>query len=232
MLKLKQWLLASVVGVGPALAGQAAAKAQDGMLGAASRPRVVINGRALTEEDIRGFQEVYGVRPGAGSYWYDPRSGLFGSVGTPALGQMYPGHDLGPLAANASAGDTGLFVNGRELPEVEWLALCRILGGALAPGRYTLDANGDMGIEGEPYPRVNLLAAAQAAYAAAAGAGGGYDGGGYDGGGYDGGGSGGGGSGGGDNFWSSSFACGNSSSDGTCGYVSIPGGGSVTWGMD
>ncbi len=148
-------------------------------------------------------------RPTPGSYWYDTRSGLFGVVGTCALGQMYPGHDLGPLAADASAGSTGVFLNGRELPEIEYLVLCRILGGILEPGRYWLAGNGDAGVEGEPFARVNLLAAARAS---------GFAGG--DGGG-----------GGGDNFWSSRFGRGNCNADNTCGYVSLPDGSSVTYGM-
>lgn len=44
-------------------------------------------------------------------------------------------------------------------------------------------------------------------------------------------GGGGGGDGGGDNFWSSRFARGNSNADNSAGYVSVPGVGTVTYGM-
>jgi len=72
---------------------------------------VTINGRALTEQQITAFEELYGAKPLPGNYWYDPISGLYGVVGFPAFGFMYPGHDFGPLAQNASKGDTEVIIN-------------------------------------------------------------------------------------------------------------------------
>ena len=81
------------------------------------------------------------------------------------------------------------------------------LVGAILPGRYWLDGSGNYGYEGIAAPVGNLyvMAAARSSY--------------------------GGGAGGGDNFWSSRFARGNYNEDNSMGYVSLPGGGTVTYGM-
>jgi hypothetical protein len=121
----------------------------------------VINGRALTEQQKAEFQRIYGVRPFAGEFWYDSRSGLFGLWGRETLGMIYPGHDYGPLAANASAGHTGVFINGREINLVEAMYLQSLLG-AVYRGRWWLDGRGNFGVEGNPIPAGNLMAVVQA----------------------------------------------------------------------
>jgi hypothetical protein len=76
--------------------------------------------------------------------------------GGPAAGQILPGLSLGgPLQADASRGDTGVFLNGRELHAMDVAVLQRCV--AVAPGRYWLAANGVGGYEHAP-PSFNLTA--------------------------------------------------------------------------
>src|SRR6185295_11198069 len=110
------------------------------------------------------------------------------------------------LKRNASLGNSGVFVNGRQLPESERIVWSQLLGYYILPGSYWLDGSGNAGYEGNPVPTTNLyLAAQQNAY--------------------------GGGSQGGDNFWSSRFGAGNSNADNSQGYVSVPGYGPVGYGF-
>jgi hypothetical protein len=39
---------------------------------------VMVNGRRLSPQEIRWFEQRYGVRAQSGRYWYDPRSGQLG----------------------------------------------------------------------------------------------------------------------------------------------------------
>lgn len=164
---------------------------------------VHVNGQVLTAEQLTAFKEKYKAEPKPGNYWYDTVSGLYGAVGEPAFGFMYPGHAFGTLAEDASGGNSGVFINRRQLPQSEWFILSTVLGAAIQPGRYWLDAKGNAGFEGVETPLVNLyLAAAQAAQNRAGGGGGGR---------------------GGDNGWSTRFSSGNFNDDNTAGYVSVPG---------
>ncbi len=169
--------------------------------------QVHINGRLLDAAQIAQFQEQYGMPPAEGRLWYDSKSGMFGAEGQPAAGFMFAGHDLGPLAADASRGATQVFVNGRHLPATEVQALAALAGGAIAPGRYWLDAQLSWGYEGSPMAAGNLLLLAMAQRQA--------------------------GGGGGDNNWSSLLGSGNWDSGGSRGYVSIPGVGPIgSYGVD
>lgn len=117
---------------------------------------VVINGQQLSEATINSMQRQYGVQMVAGRYWYDPVSGLWGAEGGPAAGSVLPNLSLGgPLRANASNGDTGIFLNGRQLPRRD-LNYLQNIAGYMQPGRYWLDANGNAGREGGP-ALVNLI---------------------------------------------------------------------------
>ncbi len=172
----------------------------------ASVDGVVINGTALSAEQVASLAERYGIEPLPGNYWYDATSGLFGVVGYPSYGFMYPGHDFGQLEAQVSNGNTGVFVNGRQLPQLEWAVWSYMLGSYIQPGRYWLDGSGNAGYEGNPTPTVNLYAAAQQnAYGGQGGSG--------------------------DNFWSSRFGAGNSDQGGSRGYVSVPGHGPIGYGF-
>jgi hypothetical protein len=164
---------------------------------------VIINGNELSSDQVAELEKMYNVKAQAGSYWYDAKSGMYGVVGQPAYGFMYPNHEFGDLARDASAGNTGVIVNGRELPQAEWVVWSQVLGYWIQAGSYWFDSQGNAGYEGNPTPVVNLyLAANQNGYQ--------------------------GNSGGGDNFWSTRFSAGNSS--GGTGYVSLPGGGMVSYG--
>lgn len=69
-----------------------------------SGQNVVINHHVLTPGEILEIKRIYGVKPVAGSYWYDSRSGMFGQKDGPVMGVMYPGHQFGTLVNSASSG--------------------------------------------------------------------------------------------------------------------------------
>ena len=165
---------------------------------------VIINGRTLNASERRALASQYGVAPIPGNYWYDTNSGLYGVIGHQAYGFMRPGHAFGSLNANASKGNTNVFINGRELPQGEWLVWSYMLGTPIMVGSYWLDGSGNAGYAGNPMPIINLYAAArQNSYNGRGGSG--------------------------DNFWSTRFSAGNS--DGDRGYVSVPGHGPVGYGF-
>jgi hypothetical protein len=166
---------------------------------------VIINGLTLSAKQIAEFEALYGAKPQSGNYWYDTVSGLYGVMGYPAFGFMFSGHDYGTLNMNASNGNTGVFINGRQIEMNEYAVWSQILGTWIQPGFYWLDEFGNAGYEGIPIPLWNLYAAAQQnAYS---------------------------GSGTGDNFWGSRFGAGNYDSGGQRGYVSVPGHGPVGYGF-
>ena len=121
---------------------------------------VIINGYGLTKSDQETIQELYGVQAIPGRYWYDQYTGMFGNIGGPALGVMYPGHQFGSLSSDASNGTSGVFINGRQLQVVEALSLARLLGyHTYLPGRYWMLANGNFGMEGNGVTLGNIYAA-------------------------------------------------------------------------
>lgn len=120
----------------------------------ASADEVVVNGVRLDTGTKDALETAYGVRVPPARYWYDPVSGVWGLEGGPAQGQIHPGLRLGgPLRADASNGDTGVFVNGRQLHRLEVAALQRCT--PVYRGRYWIIANGIGGVEGMP-PSFNL----------------------------------------------------------------------------
>lgn len=171
----------------------------------AAAPKVIINGKSLSAGQIQEIQAMYDVKPVPGNYWYDSKSGMFGMVGEPPAGFMLPGHEFGQLAADASRGNTEVYVNGRNIPQGELMVLNYIWQTYIQPGRYWIDANGYVGYEGTDYPTGNLLVQLDALSRA-------------------------GGGGGGDNIWSSRFGAGNSTADNSAGYVSVPGHGPIGYG--
>jgi hypothetical protein len=62
-------------------------------------------------------------------------------------------------AAPASHG-TGVYINGQELSAQDKAQLDTLIGEVVPPGRYTVDAEGNAGPEGQP-PVVNLYVLAQ-----------------------------------------------------------------------
>jgi hypothetical protein len=170
------------------------------------KDKVIINDVELSEKQIAELEQIYKVKPLPGDYWYDARSGFYGVAGFQAYGFMLAGHAFGKLEKNASNGNTGVFINGRELPQPEWLIWCQLLGYIIQPGRYWLDGNGNAGYEGNPIPTENLYMAAQRNSYRGSGTGG-------------------------DNIWSSRFGAGNYDSGNQRGYVSVPGYGPIGYGF-
>ena len=84
-------------------------------------------------------------------------TGLAGIEGGSCAGFMNAGIPLGgPLSPGASGGDTGVFINGRELHRLDVAALGLL--GPILRGRYWIDGHGNFGWEGRPV--VGNLAAA------------------------------------------------------------------------
>jgi hypothetical protein len=109
---------------------------------------VFVNGARLSGPDLAELGAIFGQQPLAGRYFYDAESGLWGLEQHGAGGVTKPGlRSPAPLDPTGSRGATGVFVNGRELPQGELHALAVLLrwpepaSGAYV-GRYRLDAEG------------------------------------------------------------------------------------------
>jgi hypothetical protein len=127
----------------------------------ADKRHVIINGLQLSDAELARVEKAYKVRINDADYWYDRILGAWGLHGGPTVGFVLPGLELGgPLPADASAGSTKVFINDRELPLADLLALQRVTGPVL-PGRYFITAQGLAGFEGGP-PLWNLAALAAA----------------------------------------------------------------------
>lgn len=163
--------------------------------------RVFINVIELSASQMAEFKKTYGVPPEAGRYWYDKVSGAYGNLGGSTAGFMYPGHNYGKMPAHASNGNTGVFFNGRQLDNTDYMIVSAIIGIPAVSGRYFFDSLGNVGYEGTAIALVNLYTAPGTSSG-----------------------------GGGDNFWSSRFSAGNYNSQGQ-GYVSVPGYGPVGYGF-
>ena len=113
----------------------------------------VVNGKALSADEVDYLNKLarqYGAEAIPGRYWYDRSSGLYGLEGQPTAGQILANLPIGgDLPADASRGDSQVWVNGRRLPnaEVQYLSQCT----QVLPGRYWLDAMGNGGVEGGPW---------------------------------------------------------------------------------
>ena len=115
---------------------------------------VFVNGVTIEDKTRQALEQAYGVPVKPGRYWYDRVSGVWGNEGGPAMGQIHPGLQLGgPMRPDASRGDTGVFVNGRQLHRHDVAALQRCT--QVTPGRYWVLANGVGGYEGAA-PSFNL----------------------------------------------------------------------------
>ena len=124
---------------------------------------LIINTPALAESDVDGiyvngvelsFGQTLAIRMAYdipdGRYWYDSISGLWGLEGNAPKGLLIPGIEVGgPLEAKVSYGNTGVLLNGRELPRKELISLERSLGKPITPARYWMDEKGNIGYEGE-----------------------------------------------------------------------------------
>ncbi|XP_038895484.1 protein ENHANCED DISEASE RESISTANCE 4-like isoform X2 [Benincasa hispida] len=80
------------------------------------RPTVSVNGQHLPAYVVKKAEKKAGpILPG--DYWYDYQAGFWGVMGHPCLGIIPPFIDefTYPMSRNCAAGNTGIFVNGREL---------------------------------------------------------------------------------------------------------------------
>ena len=111
---------------------------------------VVINRLRLPDEQVAALEQSYRTRIQDGAYWYDRTSGAWGIEGGPVRGFVPAGMNVGgDLRADASRGNTAVFINGRELPLADVQALQQL--GPVLPGRYWVDAYGNCGYEGGPF---------------------------------------------------------------------------------
>lgn len=127
---------------------------------AAQARNVLINDVKIADSRLTALERQYHTRIPDGRYWYDKMSGAWGLEGGPTAGFTVAGLDLGgPLQADASNGNTGVFINGRQLHMMDVLGLQQLLG-PVYPGRYWVDAYGNAGLEGGP-ALVNLMMVAR-----------------------------------------------------------------------
>ncbi|KAK7275337.1 hypothetical protein RIF29_16450 [Crotalaria pallida] len=80
--------------------------------------KVTVNGQPLSDRVIKKAEKLAGpIRPG--NYWYDFRAGFWGAMGGPCLGIIpsFIEEFNYPMPDKCAGGDTGVFVNGRELHE-------------------------------------------------------------------------------------------------------------------
>jgi hypothetical protein len=116
---------------------------------AANAAIVICNGQRLGDETVLALERAYHVRVRPGVYWYDRMTGAWGVWGGPVAGVIMPGLNLGgPLAENASNGNTGIFINGRQLHQRDVWVLRQIM--IPLPGRYWMNASGTFGYVGGP----------------------------------------------------------------------------------
>ncbi|KAL0329980.1 UNVERIFIED_CONTAM: hypothetical protein Sradi_4984700 [Sesamum radiatum] len=88
--------------------------------------QVFVNGHLIPDHLVKKAEKLAGaVQPG--EYWYDIQAGFWGVMGHPCLGIVMPNIEEFnyPMPENCAAGNTGVFVNGRDAPERFRLACSR-----------------------------------------------------------------------------------------------------------
>jgi hypothetical protein len=133
---------------------QPRAQSQSGQPSPQAQPartrEVFVNGVQLRDDQVNFLEQKYRSPLPNGYYWYDRMCGAWGLMGGPVLCTLEPNHDIGgPLQPGASSGNTGVFINGRELHYLDIALLQRVVP-MIIPGRWWLDVYGNFGIEGGP----------------------------------------------------------------------------------
>ncbi|XP_022942884.1 uncharacterized protein LOC111447780 isoform X2 [Cucurbita moschata] len=107
------------------------------------KPVVSVNGQPLPAHVVKKAEKQAGpILPG--DYWYDYQAGFWGVMGHPCLGIIPPFIDefTYPLSRNCAAGNTEIFVNGRELHKRD-LELLSSRGLPTTPSKlYRIDISG------------------------------------------------------------------------------------------
>uniref|UniRef100_A0A1J3JSQ8 Probable zinc-ribbon domain-containing protein n=1 Tax=Noccaea caerulescens TaxID=107243 RepID=A0A1J3JSQ8_NOCCA len=87
---------------------------------------VWVNGHLIPEDLVISAEKQAGPVQ-AGKYWYDYRAGFWGVMGNPCLGIIPPFIEefSRPMPDNCGAGNSGVFVNGRELHQRDLELLSR-----------------------------------------------------------------------------------------------------------
>jgi len=110
---------------------------------------VWFNGIQLDPEQLLELGRITGSEFSDGAYWYDQASGAWGSEGKGPAGKIEAGMKLGgALREDASAGTTGIFINGRQLGLWELVRLRMVWDFPAA--RYQMDVEGNFGTEDGP----------------------------------------------------------------------------------
>ncbi|XP_037459772.1 protein ENHANCED DISEASE RESISTANCE 4-like [Triticum dicoccoides] len=85
------------------------------------RAKVFINGYPISDRAVKKAEKIAGpIYPG--EYWYDYRAGFWGVMGQSCLGMIPPYiPQLNyPMPKNCAGGNTGIFINGRELHQKDF----------------------------------------------------------------------------------------------------------------
>jgi hypothetical protein len=158
MVKGHMFAVLLLTGAG-SLAAQATRPAPAPAAATAQARHVIVNKVALSDAQVAGLEQQFQTQIRDGAYWYDTKTGAWGLEGGPTAGLIPAGLNLGgTLQPDASNGNTGVFINGRELHALDVMALQQL--GPVYRGRYWMDAMGNVGFEGGP-PLLNLYVLAQ-----------------------------------------------------------------------
>lgn len=115
---------------------------------------VYVNDVKISQTTLNQLASKYHIKIIDGHYWYDTYTGAWGINGESGMGFVLPNLPFyGKLKANASNGNTGVFVNKRELHNKDVTYLQQFF--KVIPGRYWVDAQGNGGYEGQ-YASFNL----------------------------------------------------------------------------
>ncbi|KAK4397231.1 Extra-large guanine nucleotide-binding protein 2 [Sesamum angolense] len=84
------------------------------------KSNLIVNGHPIPDQLVKIAEKIAGpIKPG--DYWYDFRAGFWGVMGGRALGMIPPfiQEFNYPMPAHCAGGNTGIFVNGRELHHID-----------------------------------------------------------------------------------------------------------------